>query len=140
MHEDCILKDAKNRAWARLTNPKASEEATSDTIEVNGDEEAGETIQVAPKTKAIGSRKSQAAVNESRVASSRGGTKKKSKVKKGEYPWEGSLEAKLQMKPASEDEEAPTEITGKVLITDLRDDEEKSWEEQLTCLHCRKPL
>jgi len=140
MHEECILKDAKNRAWTRLMNPNASEEATSDTIEVNGDEETGETIQVAPKSRANGPKKSHAAVNGSRAAPSRGGTKKKTKVNKGEYPWEGSLEAKLQMRPAADDEEALAEITGKVLITDIRDDEEKSWEEQLTCLHCRKPL
>ena len=136
------MKDAKDRAWARLTNPKGSEEANSDTIEVNGNEETGETIQVADRTKAKtnGSKKMQAAVNGSKGASSKGRRFKAKKGDPAENPWTGLLEAKLERKPAAEGEDESGEITGKVLITDLRDDKGKIWEETLTCLFCRKPL
>lgn len=144
LHEECLLEDAKERAWARLTNSKASDEANSDTIEVNGNDEAGETIQVAPRTKAKGPRKSQAAVNgSSRAASGKGSLRGRNKAKKGDaevHPWTGLLEAKLERKPVAEGEDESSEITGKVLITDLRDDKEQTWKEPLTCLFCRKPL
>ena len=138
MHEDCVLKDAKDQAWARLTNPKAEEEVNSDTIEVNGNDDAGETIQVALRPKTNGSAKSRGAINGSKTASGKGSAKGKSRGRKDEREpaWEGSLDAKLQMKPSAEGEEDSGEITGKVLITDLREDEEKTWEEQLSCLFC----
>ena len=141
MHEDCIVKDASEKAWISLTKPKVSEEPGSDTIEVNGDAENEETIQVASK----GSESSgtPVAFNGTKSKPGRGHWKRKSKGKKGELAestWTGKIEAKLEKQPPAEGEDESTEITGKVIFKDLRDEDSKTWAEPATCLFCHAPL
>jgi len=126
MHNDCIVKDVR-QAWIRLTDSEVSQQARSNTVEVNGNEDTGGTMHVATSTRANGSGKPQQ-VNGSRSAKAR-------EVGAGESAWEGSLEVKLQIKTEGEDESR--EITGKAVITDLR---KRTWEQNITCLFCRKPL
>lgn len=47
--------------------------------------------------------------------------------------WKGKFEAKIESK-----EEEDT--AGKLIITDVRDDEPESWEEDMQCLACHEPL
>lgn len=47
--------------------------------------------------------------------------------------WKGKFEAKIESK-----EEEDT--ASKLIITDLREDEPESWEEDMQCLACREPL
>lgn len=71
-------------------------------------------------------------------------TKKKPKMRKVENglgSWEGKLEARIETKTKAENDDDETqEITGKLLITDLRGDEPKVLEETLICPNCEKPL
>ena len=141
MHEDCIVKDASEKAWTSLTKPKSSEEPGSDTIEVNGDAENEETIQVV--TKGSETSETPVAVNGTKSKLGRGHWKRKSKGKKAdpvESTWVGNVEAKLEKQPPAEGEDESTEITGKVILTDLRGEDSKTWDEPAICLFCNTPL
>ena len=141
MHEDCIVKDASERAWINLTKPKGSEEPGSDTIEVKGYPETEETIQVA--TKRSESYGTPVAVNGTKPKQGRGTWKRKSKGRKSdlaEPSWAGKLEAKLEKQPPAKGEDESTEITGRVILKDLMDEDSKTWVEPAHCLFCRTQL
>ena len=120
-----MLHDALSRKWEALEAEKkeAEENPASDTIEV--DEKV----------------KSKSRSSNTPVAK---GKKKGKRAKLTSFPWEGKLEASLEMKTDDNGEEA-NETTGKVVIYqhgDGNDDEAETFKEDLRCLHkaCGKLL
>ena len=47
--------------------------------------------------------------------------------------WKGKFEAKIE----SKEEE---DMASKLIITDIREDEPETWEEEMQCLACHEPL
>jgi len=149
MHSDCVIKDATEKAWAKLTHPNIESAIPDSDIPADKQgptSDGDETIQVVVKED------SPAATTNGR----RGRVHKKKKLLEDEPAKveikdeevkevgliEGKLEAKLQMKeiPEGADDTVSPEITGTILITDLRDGELKTWEEPLSCLFCDHSL
>ena len=145
LHEACLVEDALQRQWGRLTAKRAE---SNDTSNAETRTELSDAIQVTATPK--GGEKSNG------IPPSTG--KKKGKGKKGRgasgaKPWEGSLEGKLELKgtisdteaksdKTSEEEKTPEDIsiTGKVIITDLRGPSTVTVEENAECLFCRQPI
>ena len=153
MHEPCLLEAAAAKAWERITKSEDPPEPVE-----SPEEEAstpGDTIQLAPKkeeedisattTKTpIQTPNSTTSRPLGRTRSKRGGKGKGKTQVQSDRPWEGQLEATLEKKPAKEDEseegQEPAEVSGRVIFTDLREEEPKTWTEDMDCLFCGKTL
>ena len=140
MHEDCLLKDATDKAWARLNGKQPM--SSNDTIEFNGSEQLEDTIQVDPMASGIIATTSLDSVR--KPSSMKGKSRRKTKAKKGESnepEWEGQLEARLETKSLPVDKEENAEITGNVIFKDKRSKKEpRTWNKRLACLFCGNPL
>ena len=138
MHQECVLNAALDKAWTSLTGISSSEQPDG-VIQVNGkSEEEEDTIQVALKVNGSSLAKD---VPKSSAGKSKSRRKSKSKRANIDGPdWHGQLEARLQMKAVAEGDDGDTEITGSVILTDLRGKEPKTWHEPLTCLFCQHSL
>ena len=126
MHELCVLEDALKTKWSEITDQQST---TAEGEDNNGDGPATETIQVkkfSGKPNGING-----------VPRKRGRGRRKSSTYRGAQPWEGQLEAKLDMKTDAWGKET-SDITGKIIINDLRDEQavEKSTVD-VVCLFCR---
>ncbi|MCJ1478924.1 hypothetical protein MMC13_007608 [Lambiella insularis] len=140
MHEDCLLKDALDKSWARLNGTTYSQTPCG-TIQVSGDGKGQETTEVTSKVTGSAARLEQGSGR--RGGSSQNKIKRKSRGKKvgvEEPEWNGKLEAALELKPVEDDEEGSTEVTGNVIITDLREKDAQPWKESLSCLFCHHAL
>ncbi|MCJ1380328.1 hypothetical protein MMC17_003431 [Xylographa soralifera] len=137
MHEDCLLRDATDKAWARLNGKQL--ESSNDTIEVTGSAQLEDTIQVNPKASgtASGAIATTSSDGVRKPSSMKGKSRRKSNGKKGETgepEWRGQLEARLETKSLEADDEENTEITGNVIFEDKRSQAEPTtWNESLAC-------
>ena len=140
MHEDCLLKQATEKAWAKLNGQKS--EPPTDTIEVDGSNQLEDTIQVNPKVQE--SLETTSLDEVLKPNSVKGKLRRKSKTRKteiGEPGWKDQLTAELEIKPSIADNEENAEITGNVILTDIsKEVQPRKWKEPLTCLFCQRLL
>lgn len=152
LHEGCLLNDALNRFSSRKQKKGEEEKAAegpgqeqeeikddggSDTIMVNEKPEAEESPE---KEKESAPAKQKLAPKSRRKA--RKSSLSSAKATEIKPAWEGTLEARLEMKTDEQGEETD-DATGNVIITDLDgngDGEHETFKEELRCLCCEASL
>ncbi|MCJ1354639.1 MAG: hypothetical protein MMC33_004628 [Icmadophila ericetorum] len=147
LHEDCIVKAALKKVFEGQSDQVDDEDAKAKDPKTEGNGDLSGTIEVAlnsARKLARGMQEMVGAVTKQSPVPTPTPAKKKPKMRKVENglgSWEGKLEAKIETKPKAEtDDDETQEITGKLLVTDLRGDEPKILEETLVCPNCEKPL
>ena len=124
LHEACLLEDALKTKWEHKHNGAVGNGKNGDGFDIiktasNGASKANGVTAKPSKSKAV--------------------KPKKIPAFQPGFPWEGLLEAKLDMIKNKHGAET-SQIAGTITITDLREDKIKNTKVNLECLFCRQKI
>ncbi|KAI9835208.1 MAG: hypothetical protein M1819_002578 [Sarea resinae] len=135
LHKECILADARKRSYDRLVKSEAGETVSTAESEGAGENvSVGDTINVGDTVKAEEEKKAVEEDDDDDDEGPRIRGKRVSPAKQNskldQAIWDTQFSADLTT--ANKDD-----TPSKLLITDLRGEEPKSWEEDIKCLACQ---
>ncbi|KAL9116531.1 MAG: hypothetical protein Q9187_006943 [Circinaria calcarea] len=148
LHEDCIVKDALRRFLSRDSGEGTQRPSATGDDSDDVDEEASGTIQVGNTVE--GHSKSYKKLRAAQLASSaeepdEQPSAKRKRLSSKQAPksetWEEKVEGKIEIKlKATKKGEEIEEITGKLIVTDLRGGEPRVSKQNLKCPSCQELL
>lgn len=132
MHESCVIDDALKRTHQRLLGVEADAKGTT-----NGNKKGRRK-----------SNKSKATTNiwdgmfEAKIVPRQAKDATEEEIQRGHVENESTQDTRKELDSDAEDghtdHKGPKGSAGKLLITDLRDVKQKTWEEDMVCLACQR--